>query len=152
MGHKEIKVWDVICGCSLRVQTPWEDAKDLIRYIPESHPYMSIRNDLQSIIDAGDVDIADQEDHDSIDSAIEEMQELRPGYTFLDWRNCELMCVPDVEIVVYEIESGECLKVEGLSDVPNGYLGLVAIVNDHGNMTFGHYDPAIGFAEYWSIV
>lgn len=147
-----ITVWDTLCGSTARCQTVWEQAKELIQWVPSGYPYASTHADLQSIIDAGEVDIADDDDHESIESAIETLQELCPDYTYLEWRDGELMCVPNIEGVEHKIDEGHCLRVGDLSDLPDDYLGLVAIVNCRGNMTFGNYHPAIGFAEYWSVV
>ena len=60
---------------------------------------------------------------------------------------------PDVELVEQEIEVGALPKVSGTDELPAGYSGDVAIVNDHGNLTVGYYSAESDeLTEYWAIV
>lgn len=48
------------------------------------------------------------------------------------------------------VTDGELLKVDDLSDVPDGYRGEVLSVNDHGNATLWTVSHD-GWREVWSI-
>lgn len=57
---------------------------------------------------------------------------------------------PSIDSLEDAVRDGEVLKVSDLSEVPSDYIGEVALVNDHGNVTFGH--TVAQFVEDWSVV
>ncbi len=100
-------------------------------------------------------------DSDIASEIIEEMMnamnnEFAPSFTYFgtnEGDGSDFGFWPDIESLEMAVQDGEVLKVNDLSDVPSDYAGDVMLVNDHGNVTFGHVPKAgADFQMTWDCV
>lgn len=85
---------------------------------------------------------------------LDTLQEYAPEYCYVGTHEGDgaLYGVwPCVESVMDDIRFGEVLGVNDSGDIPSDYCGAVAVINERGNVEFGH---AVNgeFTEIWSCV
>jgi len=61
---------------------------------------------------------------------------------------------PDFDALEMAVIDKEVLKLDAGSEIPEGYVGDIMFVNDHGNVTMGYVSGCSGqkFKEIWSCV
>lgn len=115
----------------------------LIHYVPDEFPTKAIHDQLQSIIDS------DDSETDEIDEIIEELNGLLelPAYCSIQFHEGDLLCVPNVESAIEDIET----KVNDSGELPDGFTGEYLIISDHGNVTLMVSDGKQSI-EIWGVV
>jgi len=121
--------------------------------IPEEGFPSGLLSELRHI--AFDHRVEDEEtDSEVICDAIDVLQEYAPPYCYVGMHpgdGSDLGVWPDVEMIESDARDGTIQKVSDLSEIDHAGNGeLVAIVNDHGNLTLARI--SFEASEVWSIV
>jgi len=121
--------------------------------IPEEGFPSDLLSDLRHI--ALDDRVEDSEtDSEVISEAIDALQEYAPPYCYVGMHpsdGSDLGVWPDIDAIEMDVRDGELQKVGDIFEIDNAENGeLVAIVNDHGNLTLARVE--INATEVWSVV
>lgn len=90
-----------------------------------------------------------------IDRLTESLNEFSPPYVTFGSHpgdGSDFGFWPDLESLEMDRDDGEVLSVSDLAKVPDGYIGPIMVVNDHGNVTFGMQDDKGNFESFWDCV
>jgi len=134
-----------------------EDLASAIISVAETIPEEGFPSDLLSDLRyiALDDRVEDSEtDSEVISEAIDALQEYAPPYCYVGMHpgdGSDLGVWPDIDAIEMDIRDGELQKVGDISEIDNAEnRELVAIVNDHGNLTLARVE--INATEIWSVV
>ena len=130
-------------------------AYELQRYAEPNSYYSDICRDVRYTLNGLDRDeIAENKRAQGLVGELQDaLSELAPPYTYfgtLDGDSADFGFWPDLESLEEDARSGELLKVSDLSEIPPDWIGPVALVNDHGNLTVGH--TVACFKHSWDCV
>jgi len=134
-----------------------EDLAAAIIHVAERIPKEGFPSDLLSDLRhvAFDQRVEDEEtDSEVICDAMDALQEYAPPYCYVGMHpgdGSDLGVWPDIDMIESDCQDGTLQKVSDISDIDHAENGeLVAIVNDHGNLTLARV--SIEAKEVWSIV
>lgn len=101
-----------------------------------------------------DADQHEQDGADIVDALSDALNEYAPPYCYFgasEGDGADYGFWPSIDALEDDARSGDVLKVDDTSEVPEDFDGTVMHVNDHGNVTL--YSVTGGkFAELWGSV
>ena len=130
-------------------------SQELERYAQPDDDSDSLCQDAQHLLDTLERDELDASDkaRELLEELTQALEEQAPPYCYfgtIEGDGADFGFWPDLQRIEEDAHAGELLKVSDLSEIPADWIGPVALVNDHGNLTLGH--TVAEFREDWSCV